>query len=315
MRYNGPMTLARQAWSFFLLARPLFLVGGFVFHALGVATALYAGASLNLSLLVWGQIAITSIQLMTHFSNDYFDLAADRAKVTPNTWSGGSRMLADDHLPARTGLVAALFFAGAALLATAVMSLFLNATVWSIALLLLSAFLAWEYSAPPLQLHSRGLGELTVALIVPVLTPLVGYTLQQGTPSYLPLLASFPLACFQAAMILIINMHDAEGDRRAGKQTLVIRLGHRASVRLYLILLPLAYLSLPVLVWAGLPSLAAWAIVAVSSIGLWQWLRMARGRGNDPDAWNSLAFWSIGLLMASAAAETAAFFWLVAAPG
>ena len=57
------------------------------------------------------------------------------------------------------------------------------------------------YSAPPLRLHSRGLGELTVALIVPVLTPLVGYTIQQGAPGRLPLLAVTPLACFQVAMI------------------------------------------------------------------------------------------------------------------
>lgn len=309
------MSFTNQAWSMFKLARPLFLAGGFVFHALGLAIALYSGIQLNWWLVVWGQIAITSIHLMTNFSNDYFDLAADRANTTPTTWSGGSRMLADGHLPPQAGLRAALVCAASAVLAIVVMVIWFGISTWAVALLLLAMFLAWEYSAPPLRLHSRGWGELTVALTVPVLTPLVGYTLQAGSPAWLPLLATLPLACFQAAMILVINMHDAAGDAAAGKRTLVIRLGDERAVRLYLSLLPLAYGVLPLLVMAGLPAAVAVAILAVSPIAIWQWIRMARGQWADETAWNSLAFWSIGLLMASALAETAAFLWLVLAGG
>ncbi len=71
------------------LGRPLFLGGGFVFHALGVALAFYSGAHLNLPALIWGQVAISALQLMTHYSNDYFDLEIDRANQTPSNWSGG----------------------------------------------------------------------------------------------------------------------------------------------------------------------------------------------------------------------------------
>ncbi len=294
----------------FKLARPLFLAGGFVFHALGLSIALYSGIELNWWLVIWGQIAITSIHLMTNFSNDYFDLAADQANTSPTTWSGGSRVLADGHLSPEVGLRAALFFAGTAVLSIIIMIVWLGISGWAVGLLLLAMFLAWEYSAPPLRLHSRGWGEVTVALTVPVLTPLVGYTLQAGSPAWLPLLATFPLACFQGAMILVINMHDAAGDAVVGKRTLVIRLGDERAVRLYLSLLPLAYGVLPLLVLAGLPAAAALALLAVSPIAVWQWIRMARGQWADESAWNSLAFWSIGLLMASALAETAAFLWL-----
>ena len=75
----------KKLLAFVLLGRPLFLVGGFVLHALGVAMALYGGAALNLAALLWGQIAISAIQWMTHYSNDYFDLDADRANPTPTT--------------------------------------------------------------------------------------------------------------------------------------------------------------------------------------------------------------------------------------
>ena len=79
-----------------------------------------------------------------------------------------------------------------------------------------------------------------MALIVPVLTPLVGYTIQVGRPDTLVLLTVFPLACFQAAMILVINFPDAAGDRQAGKRTLVLRLGGPRAARLHVALLALA---------------------------------------------------------------------------
>ena len=82
------------------LARPLFLVGGFVFYGLGVAIARYEGAALDVTALLWGQLAVTAAQLMTHFANDTFDLAADRANATPTRWSGGSRVLVEGLLPA-----------------------------------------------------------------------------------------------------------------------------------------------------------------------------------------------------------------------
>jgi 1,4-dihydroxy-2-naphthoate octaprenyltransferase len=296
--------------DFVRLGRPLFLAGGFIFHTLGVAIALYEGAALNLPALIWGQVAITAIQLMTHYSNDYFDLAADRANPTPTRWAGGSRVLAEGLLPPRVALAAAVVLAAVALLTTLYLGLVVQAAAWTIPLLLLALFLAWEYSGPPLRLHSRGLGEATVAIVVPVLTTLVGYTLQMGRPAWLPLLATLPLACLQAAMILVINIVDAAGDQQVRKRTLVIRLGAEQAVRLYLGLLLTAYGLLPVLVLAGLPLLAAAAVLLPLPLALWQAWRMARGKWRNVSLWDSLAFWSIGLLMGTALLETAAFLWL-----
>lgn len=306
------MRIKRSVY-FLRLARPLFLVGGFVFYGLGISIALYQGVVLHWSSLLLGQLAVTAIQLMTHFSNDYFDLAADRNNVTSTRWSGGSRVLAEGLLSPRTALSAAIVSAGAALVAIASLALIVQPAGPSVILLLLALFLAWGYSAPPLRLHSRGLGEATVALIVPVLTPLVGYTLQTGQPSLLPLLASFPPACLQAAMILIINFPDAAGDHDVGKRTLVIRLGRERASRLYPALVALAYLSLPFLVWAGLPLLVAVAVLLASPLAVWLAWRMDRGAWRNPPEWNSLAFWSIGLLMATAVFELTAWFILALA--
>jgi 1,4-dihydroxy-2-naphthoate octaprenyltransferase len=281
-------------------------VGGFVFYGLGVAVARSEGATLDAATLLWGQLAVTAAQLMTHFANDTFDLDADRANATPTRWSGGSRVLVEGLLSPRVGLAAAVACGGLALAAVGGARL-AGASGWAVALLLLATALAWAYSAPPLRLHARGLGELTVALVVPVLTPLVGYTIQQERPGLLPLLATWPLACFQVAMILIINFPDAAGDRRVGKRTLVLRLGEARAARLHVALLAVAYLSLPWLMAAGLPWAVAAAVLLPLPLAVWLAWRMARGAWRDPAAWNSLGFWSIALLIVTAGLELVAF--------
>ena len=292
------------------LARPLFLVGGFIFYGLGVMVALYQEVRLDVTVLLWGQVAVTATQLMTHFSNDYYDLSADRANTTPTRWSGGSRVLAEGLVSPRTGLWLAVACGAVALAATAILVGVARAGPWAVGLLLVAVALARLYSAPPLRLHSRGLGELTVSLIVPVLTPAVGYTLQVGRPGWLPLLVVFPLACFQAAMILVINFPDAAGDLQAGKRTLVVRLGAPRAARLHAALLATAYLSLPLLVGAGLPPLVGMGLLVPLPLGGWLVWRMVRGAWREPAAWGGLAFWSIGLLMASAGLALLTFGWL-----
>jgi hypothetical protein len=59
--------------------------------------------------------------------------------------------------------------------------------------------------------------------------------------------------------------------------------------------------------------LAAAAVLLPLPLALWQAWRMARGDWQNRATWNSLAFWSIGLLMGTALLETAAFLWLALA--
>lgn len=301
----------RRSYYLLRLGRPLFLAGGFLFFALGVTIALSEGFAMVWPVYFWGQVAVTAAQLMTHFSNDYFDLAADRLNADrPSRWSGGSRVLADDLLPPRAALGAATAMALVSLVAIAVLALVYRQPGWQIALLLAGLLLAWEYSAPPLRLNGRGLGEAAAALIVPVLTPLTGYALAAGRPGVLPLLAIFPLACHQAAMILVINCPDAPSDWAAGKMTLVARLGARRAARLYPLLPVLAYGSLPLLVAWGLPPLTAAAVLAPLPLSAWlTWHMVAFARGATA-AWNGLAFWSIGLLMGTAGLVLVAFLYL-----
>lgn len=288
--------------AFIRLGRPLFLGGGFVMYGLGAALATYAGVRIDWTHYLWGQLAVTATQLMTHYSNDYFDIVADKANTTPTRWSGGSRVLAEGALPPVVALVAALALAAVAL---GVSVRFATGPFPPSAApqLLLMIALAWFYSAPPLRLCARGLGELTTAAVVTMLVPWLGFVLQAGTVQRLLPLAVIPCCVFQFVMLLAIEFPDAAGDAATDKRTLVVRLGGAWSARLYVALVAAAYLTLPLWVSYGLPPRIAIAAATTAPIAAWQVTRVAGGAWRERDRWNSIAFGSVVLLMTTAAAQ------------
>lgn len=294
-------TYGRWLIDFLRLGRPLFLVGGFVLHSLGATIALYQGATLHWPALLWGQIAVTATQLMTHYSNDYYDLAADRANLTPTRWSGGSRVLVEGGVQPAVARQTALLLGLVTLGAAGMLAFVWQRGPLTLPLLLLALLLAWGYSAPPMQLHSRGLGELVGAFLIPGLTVLVGYYLQAGRLTLLPLLAALPLCLFQFVMLLCIEFPDAAGDAAAGKHTLVIRLGAARAARLAQGVLIAALLLPPILYAAGLPLRVAVLLFLGSAPAiLWLYWRLHTGRWAEPRWWPWLGFISITLVMGPA---------------
>jgi 1,4-dihydroxy-2-naphthoate polyprenyltransferase len=299
--------LVSQLGAFIRLGRPVFLIGGLVFHGLGAAIAAHAGTTLDWTMFAWGQLGITAIQLMTHYSNDYFDFEADRANGTPTRWSGGSRVLPRGELPRVVALVAALVLAAIAVLVMAVLHFKLHAPVAALAPMLLALPLSWAYSAPPFRLHSSGLGEVTTAVVVTGLTPLTGFTLQTGHLARTPLLAIAPLVFLQFAMLLAVEFPDAASDLEVGKRTLVVRIGAPAAARLYLAVLLATYGTLPLLTALGLPRPVAIAVGAAVPIAALQAWRAARGAWRDPAQHEGFVFGAVALLVLTATAELIAF--------
>jgi 1,4-dihydroxy-2-naphthoate octaprenyltransferase len=107
-------------------------------------------------------------------------------------------------------------------------------------------------------------------------------------------------------MLLAIEFPDAAGDAAAGKRTLVVRMGAGRAARLYAALTLAAFGALPLWALAGLPARVALAPLVLVPIAVWQAVRVARGGYGDSARWGSIAFWSVGLLIGSAAIELAA---------
>jgi 1,4-dihydroxy-2-naphthoate polyprenyltransferase len=192
---EGSIPEMAQILAFLKLGRPHFLIGGVLLFALGAALAAARGLRIDWVRYAWGQGLITAAQWMTHFSNDYFDFEADRANTTPTRWSGGSRVLVSGQVPRRTALVASLILGAIACLAALGLAGSPGTPRFVLPLGLLIIALSWSYSAPPLRLLSRGLGEVTTALVVTLLTPLLGFYVQAGALHVALFLACFPLAC------------------------------------------------------------------------------------------------------------------------
>lgn len=308
-RVPGFANRLRQVGAFVRLGRPLFLVGGFVFYGLGAAIAAYVGGGREIDWrrYVWGQIAVTAAHLMTHYCNDYFDFDADQANATPTRWSGGSRVLPAGELPRAAALVAALALAVLACVGTAILVGQAGAPRTVVGLMAAIVVLSWEYSAPPLRLHSTGWGEIDVAVVVSGLVPLTGFYVQTGQWALLPFSAIAPLAGLQFAMLLSIEFPDAAGDAATGKRTLVVRHGAEWAARLYQLTLIAVYVSLPLLVLVGLPPIVAACALLTSPVAAWQVWRMHRGAFRDPARWESIAFWSVALLVMTSALELIGF--------
>ncbi len=291
------------------LGRLHFLSSGVLLNCLGVAIAIYSGASLDLSIFLLGQLVITSTQIMTHYSNEYYDLDADTANLTPTNWSGGSRVLVEGSLPPQVALHIALFFGAVALCGNLILAVLISPHILFITLSAL--LLSWFYSAPPLQLHSRGFGELSATITVTALTPLTAYVLQTHTIDTLILLAVIPLCILQFAMLISIEFPDEAGDRRVGKNTLVVRLGPQKAMLLYSGSIMMAYLILPVIVLMGFPTEVALLLILPLPLALVLLWKVWRGNWKSPQKWNSLAFYTIVLLMSTISFELVGFVLLI----
>jgi 1,4-dihydroxy-2-naphthoate octaprenyltransferase len=123
-------------------------------------------------------------------------------------------------------------------------------------------------------------------------------------------LAVVPLALLQFNMLLSVHLPDVESDAAVAKRTLVVILGRQRTGCIYQINLIATYLSVPFLMLAGLPTAVGLSLFVPSPLAIWLFWRLRNGHALIPAQWDSLAFWTIGLLMATGVLETIAFLFI-----
>ncbi len=258
-----------------LATRPAFLSITLAGCLLGFATAVAGGAAFD-----WARaLATLLLALLAHAGinvlNDYCDHlngtdARNTQRIYPYT--GGSRFIQNGVLTPKQvlGFAVALFAAtiagGLWLLSVAGPGLF-----W---IGLAGLAIGWAYSAPPLQLNSRGVGELCVACGFLLVVAGADYV-QRGAWAPLPWLAGAPYALLVANILYINQFPDREADRASGKLHWVARLPPAAAARGYGLILLLAALALLAGIATGqLPLAAALAFLAwMPATAAWRQLR------------------------------------------
>jgi 1,4-dihydroxy-2-naphthoate octaprenyltransferase len=253
----------RTLVAFARLARPAFLVGGFTGFALGAAVARFDGFALDPRAYAIGQALVTAYHLMVHFANDYFDQETDA--ITERTaWSGGSGVLPSGELPPWTALAASLACGAIGVALTVVVAFAGNPLLAAIGVAI--AVCAWAYSAPPLRLLARGLGELDTIVVVAILVPLAGYASFAPELDARALLVTLPGACAMFAMMLTVEIPDRRADAATGKRNLVVRWGVARAVAVARTLAATAAVALAAVGAAAFapPALAVLAAVPVA---------------------------------------------------
>lgn len=251
-------------WTFLLATRLPFLTATIVPILLGIAVAArdgYFSWWLALLTLVGG----AAIHIGLNTANDVFDAlsGADEANYTPTQFSGGSRVIQRGLLTLRQmcALSAGAYVVGISIGVTLVLA---RGSLELLAIGLLGVALSVFYTAPPLRLVHRGLGEVTTALGFGPIMVLGAYVVQAQKPSWEAFVVSVPVGILIALVLYVNEIPDRYSDGSVGKRTLPARLGRVAVTRGFLIAALAAFAVVLVAAASGIiPRPAIIALVAL----------------------------------------------------
>ena len=218
-------TLPNPVHRYFAATRPAFLSMTFFGCLLGLASAAHDGVRLDIPAALVTLLFALVAHAGANVLNDYFDAtngtdACNTDRIFPFT--GGSRFIQNGVLSLR-----AVGIFGYALMASVIPAglwLTLHSAPGLLLIGLLGLLAGWSYSAPPLKLASRGLGEGAVALGWLLIVVGSDFVQRRGF-EFAPIANGLCFALLSANLLYINQFPDLRADAQAGKRTLVVRLG------------------------------------------------------------------------------------------
>ncbi len=179
------------------------------------------------------------LHIATNVYNDIYDTlqGTDKVNVHRNEFSGGSGVLLDNpelyrrmYWLARSGLIIAL-------LSTIGLMFFVNRELWIYlwGLYLLSAFFSKFYTAAPIKLAYRGLGEFSVWFAFGPMAIAIAAISQSVFPTHQFLLL-MPVSGLSTLSILLVGqLIDLDADQKGGKHGVASRLGTLPTAVIYVL--------------------------------------------------------------------------------
>ncbi len=164
--------------------------------------------------------------LSVNYGNDYFDIEVDRFNDSSPISGGSGVLLENPELRGLSKWIAICLMVISVVLAT-IFTVLYRFPGSLVGLVILGDGSIWFYSAPPLRLSYRGLGEITTILAAGLLLPCFGYFIMLGSVDIMFWAFSFPCILYALSIIVSVEMPDMEGDREGHRDTLVVRIGRR----------------------------------------------------------------------------------------
>lgn len=288
-RFVSDQRLIAKAILFIRLSRPNLLLGGFLLFALGSAIAGYLGHAVDPGLYILGQAIVTSLQLAANYLNGYFDLNSDILNQSRALFRGTSGApQEDDSLDRPIALyaaIASLTFAGT-LVSILVTTRQVEIEAWAVLALGVVAVVA--NSVPPMRLISSGYGELVAAFVVAGLIPTFSFALLTGEFHRLLVMSTVPLVALLFAVLIVFDLQNYVADLKAGKETLLLRIGWQAAMRVHDAAIASAYLSIVIAFAFGMPRRVALGSLIALPLGVAEIWMLWRIRQGDPPRWTLL---------------------------
>ena len=270
------------AWDLIRMGRFRFLAAGALCFLLGYLLALRMGSPWDPARLLLGYAIFGCGHLSVHYSNEYYDRHADR-KGTVGAFSGGTGILVARPELAPAARRIALSLIGVSLALAIVFQILYRPEPWFLLFVAAGNLLGWFYSAPPLSLAYRGLGEAATVLGLGFMMPATGYLMAKGTLDPAIFLVCLPLLPLGYFFILAVELPDMEGDRAGGKRTAVVRMGREAaqrSIAAAALVATILCLFLGIF-WPGPPADMLKVLAAISVIPLAAGIRVRRAGIRD----------------------------------
>jgi 1,4-dihydroxy-2-naphthoate octaprenyltransferase len=232
-----------------------FLYAGLLPYLLGAAWAYRITGALNAAVFFSGLGGVVLAVIGVEAFNEYFD-----ARM------GTDRVFNPEDLPPMSVWVLILGIVGfAGALATGVY--LTQRAGWPILVFaVLGGLAAVFYVAPPIRWAYRGLGETVIALSYGPWMVLGSLFLHAGRLAWGAFWASLVPGLLIMALAVVNAIPDFHQDRLVGKRNLVVRLGRRRGVWLYLSLAAGAFAVIVGGVWQG--AFPATALVALLALPL-----------------------------------------------
>jgi len=221
--------LATRPWSFTAAVIPVLVVSA------------VTGSSLLSESFVRCMVMAVSIQAGANLTNTYYDYVNE-----VDTKIGGERTLVD-HKVSSVGVLllsAVCYLVG---VCSVVPVLIERQDNQLLTVFLAGCFLAFFYTATPVGLKYRALGDVTIFVCFgPLLMQCTSILLTGKMRSDL-YLYSVPIGCLTEAILHANNARDIDADARAGAVTLATLLGNKLSYLVYAGLFAGSYLSVIVI--------------------------------------------------------------------
>jgi 1,4-dihydroxy-2-naphthoate octaprenyltransferase len=228
-----------------------------------VGTCLAAGVANQFDILILAATVIGAlfIQIGTNLSNDYSD--ARRGADTDDRL-GPVRVTAGGLVPPKY----VLYATWVAFLIAALAGIYLVVEAgWELLLIGAASIVAGVlYTGGPRPYGYVGLGEVFVFLFFGVVAVTGSYFVQTSEFSWKAVILSVPVGLLACAVLMVNNTRDMDTDRRAGKNTLAVRLGRERMRTVFALTLYVSFALVPV-IWL-VTGLTAWINLALLGLPL-----------------------------------------------